>query len=68
VEQMGNEMVVYMQQRGSSFISRMDPRTRARVGQTMNVVFNLENMHLFDVDSKLSLSYDFKQAEAAKAK
>lgn len=68
VEQMGNEMVVYMEERGSSFISRMDPRTRARVGNRMGVVFNLENMHLFDVDSKLSLAYEAKTAAAAKAK
>ncbi len=68
VEQMGNEMVVYLEERGSSFISRMDPRTRARVGQRMGLVFNMENMHLFDVDTKLSLAYDYKLAEAAKAK
>jgi multiple sugar transport system ATP-binding protein len=68
VEQMGNEMVVYLEERGSNFISRMDPRTRSRVGQRMGVVFNMENMHLFDVDSKLSLAYDYKNAEAAKAK
>jgi len=68
VEQMGNEMVVYLEERGSNFISRMDPRTRSRVGQRMGVVFNLENMHLFDVDSKLSLAYDYKTAEAAKSK
>jgi multiple sugar transport system ATP-binding protein len=68
VEQMGNEMVVYLADRGSNFISRMDPRTRARVGNRMGVVFNMENMHLFDVDSKLSLSYEHKLAEAAKAR
>lgn len=68
VEQMGNEMVVYLEERGTNFISRMDPRTRARVGHRQGIVFNLENMHLFDVDSKLSLSYEHKAAEAAKAK
>jgi multiple sugar transport system ATP-binding protein len=67
VEQMGNEMVVYLEEKGSSFISRMDPRTHARVGNRINVVFNMENVHLFDVDTKLSLSYEYKQAEAAKA-
>jgi multiple sugar transport system ATP-binding protein len=67
VEQMGNEMVVYLEDKGTSFISRMDPRTRARIGQRMGVVFNLDNMHLFDVDTKLSLSYEQKLASAAKA-
>jgi multiple sugar transport system ATP-binding protein len=67
VEQMGNEMVVYLEDKGSNFISRMDPRTHARVGHRMGVVFNLDNMHLFDVDTKLSLAYEYKQAQAAKA-
>jgi multiple sugar transport system ATP-binding protein len=68
VEQMGNEMVVYLEERGANFISRMDPRTRAHVGRRIGVVFNMENVHLFDVDTKLSLSFDYKTAEAAKAK
>ena len=62
VEQMGNEMVVYLEEQGASFISRMDPRTSARVGHRMEIVFNMENMHLFDVNTKLSLAYDTKQA------
>jgi multiple sugar transport system ATP-binding protein len=68
VEQMGNEMVVYLEERGTNFISRMDPRTHARVGNRMGLVINMENMHLFDVDSKVSLAYEHKTGEAAKAK
>ncbi|NWG15127.1 MAG: sn-glycerol-3-phosphate ABC transporter ATP-binding protein UgpC [Chloroflexi bacterium] len=67
VEQMGNEMVVYLEMQGTTFISRMDPRTRARIGHAMDVVFNMENVHLFDVDSKLSLAYEYKTANHAKA-
>jgi multiple sugar transport system ATP-binding protein len=67
VEQMGNEMVVYLESQGTTFISRMDPRTRARVGQAMDVVFNMENVHLFDVDNKLSLAYEYKVANHVKA-
>jgi multiple sugar transport system ATP-binding protein len=66
VEQMGNEMVVYLEDQGTTFISRMDPRTRARVGQRMGVVLNMENVHLFDTDTKQSLSYEYKQANQAK--
>lgn len=62
VEQMGNEMVVYLEDKGTNFISRMDPRTQARVGNRMGVVFNMENIHLFDVDNKHSLAYDYKLA------
>jgi multiple sugar transport system ATP-binding protein len=64
VEQMGNEMVVYLEDKGTSFISRMDPRTHARVGHRMGVVLNMENVHMFDVDTKLSLSYDYRLANA----
>jgi multiple sugar transport system ATP-binding protein len=68
VEQMGNEMVVYLEEKGTNFIARLDPRTRAHVGNRMGVVLNLENMHLFDVNSKLSLAYEHKTAEMANAK
>ncbi len=67
VEQMGNEMVVYLEEKGTSFISRMDPRTQARVGNRMGLVFNMENVHLFDVNNKHSLAFDYKTANKAKA-
>ncbi|MDZ4764972.1 MAG: sn-glycerol-3-phosphate ABC transporter ATP-binding protein UgpC [Chloroflexota bacterium] len=61
VEQMGNEIILYLEDQGKSFIARTDPRTRARVNQRMNLAFNLENMHLFDADSQLALAYDAKK-------
>lgn len=69
VEQMGNEMVVYLEERGSVFISRMDPRTGARVGSRMKVAFNMDNMHLFDANTQEALAYEYKaqQAQAAHA-
>jgi multiple sugar transport system ATP-binding protein len=62
VEQMGNEMILYLEQGGKSFIARTDPRTRARVGNGLGVAFNLDNMHIFDADSQLSLAYEAKTA------
>jgi multiple sugar transport system ATP-binding protein len=67
VEQMGNEMIIYLEDGGKSFIARTDPRTKARVGARMGVVLNLDNMHLFDIDTQLSLSYDFKRDQAMAA-
>jgi len=64
VEQMGNEMIVYLEEGGKSFIARTDPRTSARIGGRMGIVFNMDNMHLFDADTQLSLAYDHKQEEA----
>ncbi|MBN1963631.1 MAG: sn-glycerol-3-phosphate ABC transporter ATP-binding protein UgpC [Anaerolineae bacterium] len=51
VEQMGNEMIVYFEKAGKSFLGRLDPRTQARVGKTMGAAFNLANMHLFDTQT-----------------
>lgn len=60
VEQMGNEIVVYLNDSGVSYIARMDPRTKAHVGGRMPVAFNVDNLHLFDTNTKLSLAYDHK--------
>ncbi|MFQ3565423.1 MAG: sn-glycerol-3-phosphate ABC transporter ATP-binding protein UgpC [Aggregatilineales bacterium] len=67
VEQMGNEMILYLEDQGKSFIARTDPRTRARVGQRLGVALNLDNLHVFDVDTELSLSYEYKQEQAERA-
>jgi multiple sugar transport system ATP-binding protein len=68
VEQMGNEMIVYLEEGGKNFIARTDPRTTARIGGRMGIVFNMANMHVFDADTQLSLAYEHKQEEnAAKA-
>jgi multiple sugar transport system ATP-binding protein len=60
VEQMGNEMIVYLTRGTNSFIARTDPRTQAHIGSTINLVFNLDNMHVFDRESGLSLTYASK--------
>ena len=48
-ELMGNEVIVYlMTTNNKPFLARVDPRTKARVGSTMGMAFNLDNMHIFD--------------------
>lgn len=61
VEQMGNEMILYLEDGGKSFIARTDPRTRAHVGNRLGVALNLDNLHVFDADTQLSLAYDVKE-------
>src|SRR5690606_5705054 len=56
VEQMGNEMIVYLEENGKNFLARTDPRTKAHIGNRMGFAINTDNMHLFDSDTKLSLS------------
>jgi multiple sugar transport system ATP-binding protein len=60
VEQMGNEIVAYLNRGGTSFIARMDPRTQAHVGGEIATAFNIDNLHLFDANTKQSLSYEYK--------
>jgi multiple sugar transport system ATP-binding protein len=68
VEQMGNEMILYLESGGASFIARTDPRTRARVGGHLGMVMNIDNIHLFDAENELSLAYEHKQRDMEKAK
>lgn len=67
VEQMGNEMIVYLEENGKSFIARTDPRTNARVGARLPVAISLDNIHVFDRKTEASLAYEFKREETAKA-
>ncbi len=60
IEQMGNEMICYFEEGGKTFIGRLDPRTRARIGARINVVINIDNIHLFDADTEQSLAFDVK--------
>ena len=63
VEQMGNEMIVYLEEGNKNFIGRLDPRTQARVGNRMSVVINVDNIHLFDAQTEESLVFAQKQQE-----
>ena len=61
VEQMGNEVIIYLEKDGKNFIARTDPRTQAQVGGELGVTFNLDNIHIFNVDTGISLAYESKQ-------
>ena len=65
VEQMGNEVIIYLEKDGKNFIARTDPRTQAQVGGELGVTFNLDNIHIFDVDTGISTAYESKQKNKA---
>jgi multiple sugar transport system ATP-binding protein len=48
VELMGNEVNLFLVAGDKNFVGRVDPRTRARMGDSMQVAMNLDNMHVFD--------------------
>ena len=62
VEQMGNEVVVYLAKNGVNMTARFDPRTDVEIGDTVQSVVAIDNIHLFDANTKLSLAYEHKQA------
>jgi len=47
-ELMGNEIFLYLLNGEHNFVARVDPRTRVTMGDDMTVVFNMNNMHIFD--------------------
>ena len=50
-ELMGNEVFLYLLTSGHSYIARVDPRTKARVGSQVRVAANLDNVHFFEKDT-----------------
>ncbi len=51
-ELMGNEVFLYLKSGDRNYVGRVDPRTRARVGDKVQVAFNMDNMHLFDKENE----------------
>jgi len=54
-ELMGNEIFLYLLTGKKSFIARVDPRTHARPGETLDLVLNMDNMHLLDPQTEKTL-------------
>jgi multiple sugar transport system ATP-binding protein len=51
-ELMGNEIFIYLLVGDNSFVGRIDPRTKLRIGDHAQLVFNMDNMHLFETDGE----------------
>jgi multiple sugar transport system ATP-binding protein len=49
-ELMGNEIFMYLDSGEYSYVGRIDPRTQLRIGDQATVVFNVDNMHLFETE------------------
>ena len=54
-ELMGNEVIVYLVTEQTQFLGRFDPRTSARVGNTVQVSFNMDRMHAFDKQTEMAI-------------
>jgi len=49
IELMGNEIFLYLLSGNNQYVARVDPRTRFSVDQKVQMAFNMDNFHIFDV-------------------
>jgi multiple sugar transport system ATP-binding protein len=47
-ELMGNEIFLYLLSGKNDYVARVDPRTRFAMGDQVQLVFNMDNFHIFD--------------------
>jgi len=55
VELMGNEIVAYLQSGNQNYVARVDPRADYKFGDKVQVVFNIDNLHLFDNSTEMAI-------------
>lgn len=51
-ELMGNETFVYLVSGKNTFIARVDPRAPMRMGNSVEVLFDMEKFHIFDAQTE----------------
>jgi multiple sugar transport system ATP-binding protein len=54
-ELMGNEVLLYLVAGDKNFVARVDPRSKARVSDKINIAMNLDNMQLFDKSTERAI-------------
>ena len=51
----GNEVFLHLLAGGRPFIARVDPRTKAHIGDRMPLSFDMNHIHVFDKQSQLAI-------------
>jgi multiple sugar transport system ATP-binding protein len=54
-ELMGNEIYLYLLAGQDNVVARVDPRTDFRMGDKVQMVFNMDKVHLFDPDTEKAI-------------
>ncbi len=54
-EMMGNEKFLHLEAGGDRFLARVDPRTRARAGEDIDLVLDTDRVHIFDASTSQAL-------------
>ncbi|NOY99371.1 MAG: sn-glycerol-3-phosphate ABC transporter ATP-binding protein UgpC [Chloroflexi bacterium] len=55
VELMGNEIFLYMFSGENSFVARVDPRSSFRIGDQVEMVFDMDTFHIFDAETEKAI-------------
>ena len=58
LELMGNEIFLHLISDGTNFLARVDPRTKAKPGRKIQVLFDLGEMHAFDAETEQAIPLD----------
>jgi len=51
IEMMGNELYLHLLTGDKPFLARVDPRSKTKAGQHIEIVFNMDNVHAFDPET-----------------
>jgi multiple sugar transport system ATP-binding protein len=54
-ELMGNEILLYLVNGRNTFVARVDPRSKMRVGDKAQLVFNADKFHVFDTATEQTI-------------
>jgi multiple sugar transport system ATP-binding protein len=54
-ELMGNETLLYLVSGKNTFVGRVDPRSKLRVGDVSSVIFDMEKFHIFDAETETAV-------------
>jgi multiple sugar transport system ATP-binding protein len=54
-ELMGNEIFLYLLVGSDNIVARVDPRTDFRIGDKVQVSFNLDKSHMFDPETEKAI-------------
>jgi len=55
VEHLGSEQLVHMTAQGKEVVARVDPRSRAHIGQDIKLHIDADSIHLFDAETRLAI-------------
>lgn len=56
-EPMGSEVLLHIKVGDATLSARVDPHTTAKIGDRIDVTFNMTKMHLFDIETENNLIY-----------